>query len=67
MQVEPCEIPFVGAPEILRREQFQTVPYRCTPQQACPVLDTGRDEPAYIHSSSFILSMTSWGTLILSA
>jgi len=46
MQVEPCEIPFSGAPEILRRERFKTVPYRSTPQQACPVLDTGKDEPA---------------------
>jgi len=46
MQVEPCEIPFAGAPEILRRERFKTVPYRGTPQQACPVLDTGKDEPA---------------------
>ena len=27
MQVEPCEIPFAGAPEILCRERFQTVPY----------------------------------------
>jgi hypothetical protein len=32
------------AGEILRRERFQTVPYRCTPQQACPVLDTGQDK-----------------------
>jgi len=27
MQVEPCEIPHAGAPEILRRERFETVPY----------------------------------------
>ena len=33
MQVEPCEIPFAGAPEILCRERFQTVPYRCTLQR----------------------------------
>jgi hypothetical protein len=34
------------AGEILRRERFQTVPYRCTLQQACPVLETGKDEGA---------------------
>jgi hypothetical protein len=27
MQVESCEIPLAGAPEILRKERFQTVPY----------------------------------------
>ena len=34
------------APGILCKERFQTVPYRCSPQQACPVFDTGKDEPA---------------------
>jgi len=29
---------------ILCRERFETVPYRYTPKQACPVLDTGKDE-----------------------
>ena len=32
------------APEVLLRERFETVPYRCTLRQACPVLDTGKDE-----------------------
>jgi hypothetical protein len=27
IQVEPCEIPFAGAPEILPGERFKTVPY----------------------------------------
>ena len=44
LQAELCEIPLAGAPEILRRERFKTVPYRCTPQQACPVLGTGKGE-----------------------
>jgi len=35
-------LPFRQA--ILCRERFETVPYRYTPQQACPVLDTGKDE-----------------------
>jgi hypothetical protein len=33
MQVELCEIPFAGAPEIFHREGFETVPYRCSPQR----------------------------------
>jgi len=33
MQVEFYEIPLAGAPEILCRERFQTVPYRCTLQR----------------------------------
>ena len=47
MQVEPCEIPFSGAPKILslrpdhgRNEAYLGV--RCN--RACPVLDTGKDE-----------------------
>ena len=40
MQVEPWEIPFTGAPEILRSKAY----IGCTLQQACHVLDTGKDE-----------------------
>ena len=46
MQVEVYEIPLVGTPEIIRREWFQTIPYRNTPQQAYPVLDTENGEAA---------------------
>jgi len=37
-------MPRCKAPEILCRERFKTVPYRCTPQQTCPTLDTTKDE-----------------------
>ncbi len=33
-----------GRTEILCRERFETVPYRYPLQQACPVLDTEKDE-----------------------
>ncbi|MBP1696922.1 MAG: hypothetical protein H6Q41_2110 [Deltaproteobacteria bacterium] len=33
MQVAVCEIPLAGDPEILRRERFETVPYRRRPQR----------------------------------
>jgi hypothetical protein len=44
MEVELCEIPLAGAFEIVCRERFETVPYGIPPQQACPCLDTGKDE-----------------------
>jgi len=44
MQGELCEIPLAGVLEIICREQVETVPYRCTPQEACPALDKGKDE-----------------------
>jgi len=36
-QVELCEIPLAGAPKILERRTWMYA-------QACPVLDTGKDE-----------------------
>jgi hypothetical protein len=44
MQVEPCEIPFTGAPEILCRERFQTVPYDVRRNKPAPCFDTMKDE-----------------------
>jgi len=43
MQVESAKSRLRG-PKILCRERFETVPYWCTLQQACPVLDTTKDE-----------------------
>ena len=44
MRVEFAKPRLSGAPELLCRERFETVPYKGTVQQSCPVLDTGRDE-----------------------
>jgi len=44
MQVEPCEIPFAGLPKSFVGNGFKPFPTGGTPQQACPVLDTGKDE-----------------------
>jgi hypothetical protein len=37
MQVEPCEIPFAGAPEILRRERIYAFPTWLYGATTCPV------------------------------
>jgi len=42
MQVELCEIPLAGAPEILYRERFQTVPYDVRRNEPAPCLTRGR-------------------------
>ena len=42
MQVELREIPLAGTPEMLRRERIYAFLTKCPPQQACPVLDTGK-------------------------
>src|SRR4030067_1175046 len=42
MQVEPCEIPPAGAPKILCRERFQTVPYDVRCNKPAPCLTRGR-------------------------
>jgi hypothetical protein len=47
MQVELCEIPLAGAPEMLCRERFETVPYGCTPQMGVS------QQPARPATSSF--------------
>ena len=37
IRVELCEISFAGAPEILCRERFKTVPYKMYAAMTCPV------------------------------
>jgi len=44
MQVESCEIPLTGAPEILCRERFHTVPYDVRRNKPAPRFDTGKNE-----------------------
>jgi hypothetical protein len=57
MQVEPCEIPFAGAPKVLRREAYFAVRRNnaCAPKrfsaQATKDLPTGRDNAADSHFS----------------
>ena len=56
MQVDLFEIPFTGAPEILCRERFQTVPYGVRRNKPAPCFDTGkgeRDRWAFFNSLSW--------------
>jgi len=58
MQVEPCEIPLAGAPEVLRCEAYFAVRLNnaCAPKrfsaQATKDLPTGRDNAADNHFSA---------------
>jgi hypothetical protein len=58
MQVEPCEIPLAGAPEVLRCEAYFAVRLNnaCAPKrfsaQATKDLPTGRDNAADSHFSA---------------
>jgi hypothetical protein len=44
MQVEPCKIPFAGAPEIPCRERIYAFPTDVRRNKPAPCFDTGKDE-----------------------